>query len=375
MNPTIRAKVVQRIVDELEPARWSIPEDFLTFSHFERVVKELEWNSSPGYPYCITTPTNRILFGVEEGIPSQQSMNRVWEMVQRQIRERMADPIRFFVKPEPHSNRKLKDERYRLISSVSVIDQIIDHMLFDDMNHALIANCDRTPIKAGWTPMKGGWRWIPKHGVESTDKQAFDHTAMGWQFEVELDIRKKLCNNMNPLWEELALWRYSMLFMEPIFVTSGGLLLKQRRPGIMKSGCVNTITTNSIIQLIIHYRVALELGIDLRFIWAMGDDVIQEKQEQLFYDLLSQYVIVKEKSSHVEFAGYRYNWRTIEPLYRAKHAFNLLHQKVSYLKETADAYALLYAKSSSSGLMRKVLSEIHPSLATQEFLDALWDEA
>lgn len=346
MSFSTKVRVLSRVIDDLRIAQWSIPDDFLQYSHFVRVVSELDWNSSPGYPYLLKQPNNRVFFDVDKfGNPSEIALQRVWEMVKYHIHERVADPIRVFIKPEPITKKKISNDKFRIISSVSVIDQIIDHMLFSDFNKNLVAQCHRTPIKTGWTPILGGWKEVPRENIVSTDKSSWDWTVPMWLIQSEFEVRKRLCKNMNEDWERLALWRYIELYVRPIFITSGGIKLRQLHPGVMKSGCVNTITSNSIMQMILHYRVAEQLNLPYPWLWAMGDDVIQDDQPDEYFDELSKYCILKECSRHIEFAGYRYKGRRVEPLYFQKHAFMLLHQKEIYHHETADAYALLYHRS------------------------------
>lgn len=376
MANEIKAKVLKMVSDDLKGCEWEIPEDFFTFEHFKRVVAKLDLKSSPGYPYLLQCPSNREFFQADSlgNIPAI-SMMRIWCMVQAQVKDRKADPIRLFIKPEPHSQRKMKAGRYRLISSVSIIDQIIDHMLFDNMNEKLIENCHSTPVKTGWTPILGGWKEVPISGLHSTDKTCFDWTVQGWMLENELAIRKIKCKNLTKLWEELAEWRYTELFHRPVFVTSGGHLLRQKFIGIMKSGCVNTIATNSIIQLILHRRVAVELDLEIPFIWVMGDDVIQTRMDRQFYDLLSQFIILKELSTHIEFAGYRFSRYRVDPLYFGKHAFMLLNQKEQFFQEMADSYMLLYHRSGRSTMMRELLSDLSSDVVSEQILDVLWDSA
>lgn len=373
MENSIKVLVFKDILEDLRTCRWRIPEDFLQFSHFCRVVRDLDWNSSPGYPYMLNKPNNRQFFEVENGEPNMVCLQRVYEMVKFQIENRAFDPIRTFIKPEPITKAKYEKCKFRIISSVSIIDQIIDHMLFGDFNNQLVLNCHRTPVKTGWTPILGGWKEVPKSNIVSTDKSSWDWTVHKWLLDAELEIRYLLCDNMREDWKDLAIFRYRSLFDNPTFVTSGGILLKQKVPGVMKSGCVNTIASNSIMQMILHYRVARELGMDKPFMWAMGDDVIQEDVPQEYFDKLSEFCILKEISRHIEFAGYRYKGMMVEPLYFGKHAFMLRHQKEQFHEETADAYALLYHRSNRRSIFRKILSVLNKELVKEDILDLLWD--
>lgn len=357
-------------------ASWSIPDDFLERSHFERIVKtRLDWTSSPGYPYMRTAPTNGDLFRVKNGVVDSGMLDFYWEVVKQQISERRSDPIRLFVKAEPIKLKKIELGRYRLISSVSVIDQIIDHMLFSEMNQAMIDDWLYVPPKIGWAPVNGGWRLMPKGGWMALDKTAWDWTVQPWLLQVVLDLRHKLCRNPTSRWWDLAQWRYVQLFASPIFITSGGMMLKQRHPGIMKSGCVNTIADNSIMQVILHLRVSLEMDVTPGKIYTMGDDTLQEDVPRLdeYMERMSRYSIVKQVVHNTEFAGNRFRGRVVEPLYRGKHAFTLLHLNPKYITELADSYTLLYHRSKFLPIIEDLFTRMGVKFLQREYRDAIFD--
>ncbi|QKI29247.1 hypothetical protein 2 [Teucrium fruticans sobemo-like virus] len=309
-------------MDEEYPS-WSIPEDFLTRSHFERVVRSLDWTSSPGYPYLTIHPTNAQFFGVVEGEPSQDRLEVVWNLVSSQISEARADPIRLFVKPEPHKEAKISDGRFRLISSVSVVDQIIDHMLHDEYDAQLAANWMTHPPKVGWTPFIGGWKAFPRYERPlALDKKAWDWTVRPWLLWMSLEHRKRRCSNLTQEWVSLAEMRWKHLYGAPVFVTSGGALLQQNTPGVRKSGCVTTLTDNSLEQDILHRRVSLEMVREGHPcpppLWGcMGDDTYQEAPSnvQRYVDLMAQFCIVKQAVLKPEFCGFRFLGSRVEPMY------------------------------------------------------------
>lgn len=369
MKKSILADVINAI--EVE---WSIPDDFLQYRHFVRVVlNRIDWNSSPGFPLNRRYPNNGGLFGVNgRGMPSIERLQDVWEMVQQRLSGGEPDPIYLFIKPEPHKISKLN--RKRLISSVSVVDAIIDHMLFDEFNDAVVLASCFGPIKAGWTPFKGGWKIFPSEGV-SIDKTAWDWTMALWQCYLCLEIRKKTCLNLSEQWVSLAERRYRQLFIDYTFVLPSGTEVKLNKSGVMKSGSVVTLVDNSLAQLIMHYRVAISMGIDPGWIWAMGDDTRQSTPPNLkeYLDRLGQFCVVKECTESPEFAGFRFlPMGRIEPLYKGKHAFNLLYANPSIQKDLASAYSLTYHKSKDRDAIRGIVSTWGtPPL--DDALDLVWD--
>lgn len=367
---------MSRLREEYSVGQWEVPSDFMTYEHFARVVAGIDMTSSPGYPYCLSSATNKDYFQAKDGVVPPHKMMEVWVTVQNQIRERKADPIRLFIKPEPHSRAKLEAGRYRLISSVSIIDQIIDAMLFAPMNDRLLWQPLHNPCKGGWSPYVGGWKVAPMSGAMSLDKSAWDWSVQGWLFEMELQLRMDLCKTPNAVWNELATWRYKSLFGCPTFITSGGLMLQQKSPGVMKSGCFNTLVTNSIMQSIVHHRACQESDIEPGWLWSLGDDTLQQlltgSDREAYMAALSQYCHVKHCVDGVEFAGMKFDLEGVHPLYPAKHAFQLLHMDPKIKKDMAVSYDLLYHRSRDSSYMKKLLSTfaaLRPAVEN----DIIWD--
>nr|QIJ56914.1 RNA-directed RNA polymerase [Scaphoideus titanus sobemo-like virus 1] len=358
-----------------ERARWSIPDDFMQFSHFQRAVARLDWTSSPGYPYMLRHVNNGQFFSCKDGVPSQERLDAVWSMVQQRLLKGDADPIRLFVKPEAHSEKKLKSEKYRLISSVSVVDQIIDHMLFGDLNDVMIENWIHIPNKPGWAPFGGGWRFIPKETWVATDASSWDWTVQPWLLELALEFRKRQCVNLTRRWEELANWRYACLFRDPLFVTTAGHMFRQKQPGVMKSGCVNTIADNSVMQVLLHLRVCAELGQKMTYLFTMGDDRLQEPVEdpKSYYEMTSQFCILKSVAHVNEFAGFRFRGKWVEPVHKAKHAYNILHMEDSVVVPLAHSYMLNYHRSQFKQFMEDLFRKMDVEPVPEEIRDLVYD--
>lgn len=326
-------------------------------------------------------PTNRVLLGaVEEANKltfSEESVDYLWEIVNVRIANKSeADPIRIFVKPEPHKLKKLEQSRYRLISSVSVVDQIIDHMLFDDMNLTMIDNYPSLPSKVGWSVVKGGWRMIPKVVWMATDKSSWDWTVQPWLLELTLQLRKLLCQGSAHYqqWCDLADYRYQQLYQNPLFILSNGILLRQRRSGIQKSGCVNTIADNSLMQWLLHARICLEMKLPVAPMMATGDDVLQQPFPEFdaYLERMSQFCNIKEAVLMNEFAGMRFG-KTIEPSYFGKHAFNLLHLDPEVAADVALSYPILYHRSYKRDWIRKLFTQMGLEIFPLKVVDIIYD--
>lgn len=369
-----RVAIVEITADLFEDASWQQPCDFLTYTHYVRTVASLDFKSSPGYPYLQDYQTNALFFDYRDGEVSLTRLNAIWEQVSNRINNRDSDPIRLFIKPEPHKVKKLENFRYRLISSVSVIDQIIDKMLFDPFIEACVKNYHYLPSKVGWSPYKGGWKTVPIAGQMSCDKSGWDWSVKPWYFELGFDVICRL-GDFEQLWVDLARWRFKELFGNARFVTSDGVFLKQKQAGVMKSGSVLTIILNSLLQTILHVRVTRELGIPTTTLWAMGDDTTQNRVRDVraYLAVMKKYCIVKEAVPRTEFAGHLFIGARVEPLYWGKHCYQLLHADDSVLEDLGVSYALLYHRSCKRDIVRGILEHLGVKSAPLDVLTCIFD--
>lgn len=363
-------------------AKWEIPSDFLTWEHFCRVYDKVDKQSSPGYPYCIHYSTNAAYFAVHDETKNNRQKRMVFELVKRKLNGLDgADPIRVIIKGEPLTHQKLEQGRYRPIASVSVVDQIVDAMLHGSCNMQLKVNNHLTPTRIGWTPLKGGWRQIPAGGWKARDKKHWDWSVKPWILQCELEIRKRLCVNLTEQWSQLAEMRYRQLYHEPLWITSGGLLIKQTRPGKVKSGMYNTISTNCLGQDIVHTATCLDMDLQsIPWIFSMGDDTLQppfesESVEKEYDKTMSKYCVLKEDVKENEFSGMRFEKDQITPLYLGKHAFQLLHMDDSpeHLAEMSDAYCLFYHRSQYRDWMENMFTAMGYPPLHRSIRDIIFD--
>ncbi|APG75642.1 hypothetical protein [Hubei sobemo-like virus 18] len=376
----MRTMIMQNFLDLHRDARWDLDEDFDSFEGFMRSLKRIDLSSNPGYPYMRGCTSNRQMLCYKNS--DQFDPNKVsilWDIVRQKLNGSGADPIKLFVKPEPHKKSKIEEKRYRLISSVSLADQLVDHMLFGKMNDKLIASWPYLPSKVGWSFIGGGWKTMPKGGSWlAIDKSSWDWTVQLWLLDLVLQARYELCSTRGEVvdrWLKMASMRYRQLFKEPIFITSGGLLLKQKRHGVQKSGCVNTIADNSMMQSLLHIRVCLETKQSVGVLYSMGDDTLQQAPERQndYLSVLSKYCIIKQADALVEFAGFRFDGMRVEPVYHGKHAFNLLHADPKVLSDLAKSYPLLYHRSSNRAWFRELFLDWHGEVPSIDYLDSIYD--
>nr|QUS52860.1 hypothetical protein 2 [Hypera postica associated sobemovirus 1] len=373
MDQGLKSRLIEVLLERLNPIRYKIPDDFLEYTHFKRVIHGINRQASPGYPYLLQYTTNEQMFCIgEDGKIPEYICKEYYDMIMERIQDETYDPIRVFIKPEAITKKKYYQHRERLISSVSVIDQLIDHLLFDEKQNIMIGNWDKIPPKVGWTPIVGGWKLVPQVNVQAADKSAWDWTMQGWIVEILLEITLRLCDNPTNNWKNLVCRRYKQLFSDAIFILSNGCMYKQKDKGLMKSGSVMTIMDNSLAQYVMHMRIVLELGLEEGILWSMGDDTLQTRQPKEYFEKLAQYCILKQVDTISEFAGMRFKGMQVTPSYLSKHAYKLLHLDPELKDEVALAYYLLYHRSSNKGKIAKVLSYLR-EVPTKEWLDLVYD--
>lgn len=264
--------------------------------------------------------------------------------------EEYADPIKLFIKQEPHKKTKIKDMRLRLISAVSVVDTMIDRMLFQDIFQSFVENPLRTPVAIGWNPLNLGASFLRnKIGAPTfdTDKKHWDWTFPHWLLFDSYIILTSL-TNFPFWWHRVARLRFKMLFEQAIFSFPDGTLVRQQGHGIMKSGCYLTLLLNSLGQWLLHTLCENALGVKVPMV-CFGDDVTQkstskDKDFVSYYESLG-FTVESCKHEDMEFCGFHiYTRNRFLPAYKGKHIFALSHLTLEEQTaiQTLQSYQYLY---------------------------------
>lgn len=313
--------------------------------------------STPGY--CVLTyygSNNAQIFGWDgkDCDPDRVSIVRQHVKIrfdQLLMGNLISDDIKVFVKQEPHKLKKIQDGTYRLISAVSLIDTLIDRILFAWIARAQLDTVGRTPCLVGWSPVRGGWRAMQNRfansAVNCLDRSAWDWTVQGYLVDLWILFLENLPINPPEWWLHMMKARFKLLFEEVWFKFEDGTRVKQGTRGVMKSGCYLTILLNSLSQSLLHYIANDRCGQPMakKQPYSIGDDTVQEALEWL-EDYVRQLeilgVTVKgAKVQHwVEFAGFCFDGKTCYPAYWQKFLYNLSHTE--RLGETLMSYQYLY---------------------------------
>lgn len=260
------------------------------------------------------------------------SIDDPWELVLNGL----IDPVKLFVKNEPHKLSKVLEGRFRLIFSMSVIDNIIARILLSAQNNAEIDVWEDIPLKPGMgltdDHMKSIWKYVSDNevgGLVEADMKGWDWSFQEQDFESDLERRAALNGGKHTLWWQIAKAHYHCV-MRKVMVLSDGEMYKQLAPGIMPSGWYPTSSTNSAVRAINHAHAALSEGVE-PFIMAMGDDSVERLVQNLeahYRDLGKVCGMLNSASSQkFEFCSTLFHGEIGVPVNVTKQLYNLLRAK------------------------------------------------
>lgn len=327
---------------------YSVP-DNMDWDIYRKILEEIDPKKSPGYPFKAWGITTN-----KQILDSSKMLVQLYCMVRQRLdqlaRGRVGgDDINLFIKQEPHKKSKAAAKRWRLISGVGLVDNIVDRFLFGGLLEKVdyLAKRMKIPILAGWVPWGGGYRALANtiQEPQSCDKSAWDWTMQGWIVQGFQQILRTI--QCNPDWSLAIDARLATLFNASVFRV-GERRFKQNVMGIMKSGFLGTIVFNSIGQMLIHHLSLLRgKGKRLPY-FVVGDDMVTEKQTPAYWSAvetsgcsLKEY---QEKPGYpTEFMGVKFSENVILPAYPDKNMFSLLIKEPEILKEALRCYQLLYS--------------------------------
>nr|QXV86398.1 RNA-dependent RNA polymerase [Solemoviridae sp.] len=282
------------------------------------------------------------------------------------------DPILVFIKPEPHKSSKLESGRLRLISAVSLVDTMVDRVMYGWLQRAVLGTIGRTPALIGWSPYNGGYRLLTGtfYGQKAlcVDKSSWDWTVQGWLILMVRDLIDRLAVGAPNTWREWHRARWRALFCDAVFGFRSGERIKQPGWGVMKSGCYLTILINSVCQVILHELACSRLGIERhwRQFFCVGDDTLQRCIEDLdayFKELMRLGAVVKDylESDRLEFCGHVMKELFLAPVYDNKHIFRVLHTPYDRLPDVLEAYQWSYCMDEEMWIwLTKLLRSLAP---------------
>lgn len=197
-----------------------------------------------------------------------------FELVQRGL----CDPIRAFIKGEPHSDKKVAEGRFRIISGVSLVDNIIERVMFRNTHAVEIANWRKLPTCPGMSledyDLEFIYEWQVKNRAGHGDVAGWDWCLPRWLME-DCTKARLLSVDSNQSYKDLVRAQF-VCWVRGTFLV-GNELWEQTRDGVQKSGSYRTSRDNSWSNYILNQVAAIEAGHDEEVeVKAMGDDLLAQ---------------------------------------------------------------------------------------------------
>jgi len=298
-------------------------------------------DSKPGVPYARNVADNAQFIKEERDMIIELVIDRLERLALSDLTAKpvdlvkmgMCDPVRLFVKDEPHSKRKRLENRWRLISGVSLIDQLVERLLFSGQNKLEIATWMTHPSAPGlglsddnqlrelYLRVKG---LIGSGRAAEADVTGFDWSVKAWELMLDAEIRCDLMS-ASALTRRLIMNRVHCL-CNTVYSLPSGKMLAQTIPGVQLSGSFNTSSTNSRIRVMIAFAIGALWAI------AMGDDCVEdfvEGAEAKYAKLGHPIKMYNERSasSGFEFCSQLFTETGAHPVDGTKTLYRLLEQK------------------------------------------------
>jgi hypothetical protein len=268
------------------------PQHQVTPAMVEKALDQVKREASPGMPLGVAFKTKGDLIDNQKAFLITCVIQRL-DLLQKAdltvdlmedpaylVRMGLTDPVRMFVKNEPHSLKKLSEGRLRLVASVSIIDEVIERLLCSVQNDAEIAEWVTCPSKPGIGLSLDEQTKVIYDELEPLLGNAEEMDVTGWDWSVKwwmlnLDVRCRIRLARAPPTSSFAKILHARMWCmaRSLFISSDGKCFKQTVPGIMKSGSYLTSSTNSKMRVLLAYLAGAEWAV------ALGDDSVEDHAE------------------------------------------------------------------------------------------------
>nr|UHS71507.1 MAG: hypothetical protein 2 [Sobelivirales sp.] len=266
------------------------------------------------------------------------------------VKSNLQDPVRLFIKDEPHSRKKAELGRWRIISNMSIIDIACSRML----GQPLLTRCvdewarpDRSVntgmglhdegianIFAKVHALEAAGEELAAGAIISSDAKAYDWSVqqmdirLGFQtiascFELGSEEDHNSGDLVDCDFTRLLIYEGTQM-CNKMYVLPDGHMCHDRTPGKIISGSFWTALLNSIIRNQVSYRRGSAVA------QAMGDDALELWIGNIPQHLADGYVVEYEElpaDVHFEFCSHHfmYDGRAI-PLNTGKSLYKLLQR-------------------------------------------------
>lgn len=329
--------------------KFDLPQYLLSYNRQEwsaaisAMLPYVKAEASPGVPHAMIANRNDLFLQACGERFNDIVLNRVEALLRLSLHDleamsrqerldfNLMDPVRVFVKNEPHKIQKLQEGRVRLIMSVSLTDKMIEMLLSRHVCKLEIQNWKTIPSKPGigftLESNQSVYDDVTKSGYDMSyaDISGWDWNVKEWQIKDEAESLIKLSNQISPVWEHL-LRAKAILESQSIYQFSDGNMVMPLFKGIVNSGKLRTSRGNSWMRV----RIADLIG--SRKTIAAGDDSVENTVPNAISKYLSYGIRCKEYEpvhDTFEFCSRIYGNGFSYPVNKAKMVMNLLHNNPS----------------------------------------------
>jgi hypothetical protein len=223
--------------------------------------------ASPGVPYAIHGLRNDTVISSLGSLLVDVVLDRVEKLLSLPIHylketDRVAlvnqgcmDPVRLFVKNEPHLHKKIAEGRQRLIMSVSLVDKVIEMLLLRHLSKLEIRNWQTIPSKPG-IGFDDTSNAVVAHDVFSegdmaySDMSGWDWSVKDWMLHNDAELNILLCKNPSEAWMHLLRCK-AITDAKSLYQFSDGEMVAPTFEGILNSGKFLTSCTNSKMRVLV----------------------------------------------------------------------------------------------------------------------------
>lgn len=237
------------------------------------LLMHVKRKSTPGIPLCVIAKENKDILDDPETTKllvslvvlrlqrlAKLPLDASYEDRYASLRDRLVDLVRVFVKLEPHRKGKVIAKRWRLICSISLVDQMVERVIWHMQAKREILRWDQIPSKPGMgssddqiaslylqvESLKGIMRESTDHPpLVDRDAIASDMQLKEWLlFSAQTSCLIEYDFPVDSDFVRIAHARHK-LATRPVFMLSNGVVLTTKLAGLMLSGRYVTSFHNS----------------------------------------------------------------------------------------------------------------------------------
>lgn len=288
----------------------------------EEAVGCLKPDSTPGFPWSLRFVTNKDLLKSANQELVTECCVRLEKILFSE--EMPTDPVEIykqnfhglvtpFEKWEPHPPRKAKNGKWRIVNCLSVVDQVVERVLFTPAVKAVKASYPVSGAVVGIGFSDDHVKHFAKE-VTSTPHLGWSSDVGGWERSLDASYVKEASENLIRNMESFdndsilvrAIRRHAHMITNPVFIVSTPdyslyELVVRENMGGMLSGSYMTTLYNTMCRLDVSYLAGIEkpraAGDDCLDGTKMSKDALSKGYSKLGYTLRDVEPITRDKFS------------------------------------------------------------------------------